>query len=288
MSIWNGAASAGIGAATGILSMIGQRERENRAMENQKELMGIQLGHQQRLNKQGADLQYEMWKKTNFPAQIKMLDEAGLSRGLFYGMSGAGGTTVGNQGGGNASGGNAPAPQPMEIQNMLQAAATKSQIELQKAQAEKIKEEAKDKKLDNVTKERFGQEADMIEAQNRKSKALQEGYYLYETLQGGEREHAIDSNFVRYMNNEHALKEVERRIAQVTEQDEKAQMRYRTASAALDAKLKQANINLTNEQSRKVWHDIWQGWTNAGFKGLSEIVNTAILKNAGKFLKGRR
>lgn len=144
MSIWDGAASAGIGATTAMLSMIGQRKREDRAMENQKELMGLQFGHQQKLNKQGSDLQYQMWKKTNFPAQVAMLEEAGLSTGLMYGMSGAGGTT-GSQSGGSAASGNAPAPQPMDIDNMVAAAQTAADVKLKEAQARNLNVDA-DKK----------------------------------------------------------------------------------------------------------------------------------------------
>ena len=134
-----GIGSAGIGAATGILSMLGQKGREKRAMKNQQKLMGVQFQNQKDLNLQGHDLQFDMWKKTNYPAQMEMLKEAGLNPALMYGMSGGGGTTAGSQGGGSAQGGNAPAPQPMEIGNMLQAS-------LLKAQKENIEADTENKK----------------------------------------------------------------------------------------------------------------------------------------------
>ena len=43
---------AGIGAGAGALSMLGQKQREKRAMQNQEKLMGIQFGNQSALNDQ--------------------------------------------------------------------------------------------------------------------------------------------------------------------------------------------------------------------------------------------
>ena len=109
-------AAAGIQAGAqvggGILSMIGQRKREERAMKNQQKLMGLQMRNQMTLNEQGQKLQMDTWEATNYPAQMKMLEEAGLNPSLLYGKGGSGGVT-GSQGGGSAASGNAPAPQIM-------------------------------------------------------------------------------------------------------------------------------------------------------------------------------
>ena len=130
-----------IGLGSGLIGMLGQNRRERRAMENQETLMGIQSRNQMRLNQQGADLQYDMWKKTNYPAQVEMLKEAGLNPGLIYGSAGAGGTT-GSQSGGSAQSGNAPSPQPIDIQSALNVAMSKAQIEVAKSQANKNDAEA--------------------------------------------------------------------------------------------------------------------------------------------------
>jgi hypothetical protein len=278
---WIGAAA---GAATGLISMLGQRKREKRALKNQKDLMGLQFRNQQALNKQGHQLQLDMWKKTNYPAQMKMLREAGLNPGLLYGQSGGGGTTAGSQGGGSAASGNAPAPQPMELGTALTAAQTASAIELQKAQSRKLRADARNQELDNVTKERFGQSADIVEAQNRHQKGLQEGQYLYNTISKGTfgKEHTQHSNYTKMLENEFVLQSVEARIREETEHERKQQAAYNTMNMALDARLKEANIDLTREQERKIWHDIWQGWTNSGFNGLSKIINGVLLKNGIK------
>lgn len=126
----------------GIIGMVGQRQREKRAMNNQKELMDIQHRNQQRLNQQGFDLQKRMWDETNYEAQMEHIKNAGLNPALMYGMSGGGGTTTGSQGGGSATGGQAPAPQQMPTMDIQQSLMMKAQLDLMRAQANKTKAEA--------------------------------------------------------------------------------------------------------------------------------------------------
>ena len=101
------AANMGASAVGGAIGMIGEGARYRRNMKGQKNLMDIQQQNQMALNQQGHKLQMDMWKKTNYPAQIAMLKEAGLNPALMYGSAGQGGTT-GSQGGGSAAGGAVP------------------------------------------------------------------------------------------------------------------------------------------------------------------------------------
>jgi len=93
-------------------------QRNRRAYEQEKNLMGIQQQNQYALNRQGHDLQMDMWNKTNYGAQVKHMKDAGLNPALMYKGAGAGGTT-GSQTGGGAGGGSAPMPKQMNIANML-------------------------------------------------------------------------------------------------------------------------------------------------------------------------
>ena len=79
-------------------------------------------------------------EKTNYPAQMAMLKEAGLNPGLIYGHAGSGGVT-GSPAGGSAAIGNAPAPLPwpLDIGSAMMLAA---QIKLMQAQAKKTEAEA--------------------------------------------------------------------------------------------------------------------------------------------------
>lgn len=125
--------NTGAEAVSGILGMIGQRAREERTMQHQQELMDVQFGHQRELDKYGSDLQFEMWKKTNYPAQVEMLKEAGLNPALLYSKGGPGGVT-GSQTGGSAAGASAPMPQPfpMELGNAIKMGAETALLIAQK------------------------------------------------------------------------------------------------------------------------------------------------------------
>ena len=95
--------------------------------------MEQQYLNQRQLNLQGHQLQMDMWNKTNYPAQMAMLKEAGLNPALMYGMSGGGGTTTGSQGGGSAAGGQAGM---LDIGSALSAAKLAAEVENIKAQTE--------------------------------------------------------------------------------------------------------------------------------------------------------
>lgn len=140
-----GIIGAGAQGATTALGMLTQNLREQRAMKNQQKLMAIQMKNQQELNKQGQELQMKTWQETNYPAQMSMLKEAGLNPALIYGQKGAGGATTGSQGGGSAQSGSAPAPQNMNIGNMVEAAKVAAETALLKAQKENIEADTEKK-----------------------------------------------------------------------------------------------------------------------------------------------
>ncbi len=131
--------------------------------KRQKELMGIQLENQKELNKQGRDIQMDMWNRTNYGAQVRHMKEAGLSPGLIYGNSGGGGTTTGSQGGGSAASGGAPNRAQIGIEGMMAG----HQIELMKAQARKLNAEAQNQEggvRDNLQAE-YDRKLEEIEGQ---------------------------------------------------------------------------------------------------------------------------
>lgn len=154
------------------LGMLGQRSRNQRAMNQQRDLMDHQAQNQETmnrkayerqrmLNQQGNEMQYDMWKKTNFPAQVGMMKEAGLNPAMMYGMGGAGGSTTGSQSGGSAptgsaAGGNAPQQPNMDMQNLLLGAQIeniKADTGLKQANAENTGEGTKGLAIDNAMKE---------------------------------------------------------------------------------------------------------------------------------------
>ena len=148
-----------LGMMQGAFNMLGAGQQHRR----QKELMDIQFGNQQALNRQGHQLQMDMWNKTNYGAQLEHMKKAGLNPALMYGMSGGGGTTAGSQGGGSASGGNAVQMHPMDMANMAlidaerklkeaQARELDSKTGVNEAQTKKIGAEFKNVGADTIKK----------------------------------------------------------------------------------------------------------------------------------------
>lgn len=119
------------------LGMLGGNWQAQNQYDRQRRLMGLQNRYQQALNQQGHDLQFDMWNKTNYGAQVKHMLEAGLNPALMYGSAGQGGTT-GSQGGGQAGGGQAASESVMDLGNML----VQRQGDLLKAQTAKANAEA--------------------------------------------------------------------------------------------------------------------------------------------------
>ena len=245
----NNLVAAGIGAASGLIGMIGQRKREKRAMANQMSLMDKQQAGQEYLNRQGHELQYEMWKKTNYPAQVAMMEEAGINPATLYGNSGAGGTTTGSQGGGSAASGNAPAPQPILMGEAIKAALAASQIKLADSQAEKNKAEADSISGKEGTVGSSQIKANLADVLNKESltQLNRLGYEIgYET-----KADQIDRAFyeVEYLAAQKGLTETQTELA-----------KEKVATEGISRQLMRANIKLSKAQIEKMVQDIKQGW----------------------------
>lgn len=112
----------------GVQQLFGNANADKQ-MRNSKSLMD----YQQRL-------QYEMWLKTNYSAQVEQMKAAGINPALLYGMSGGGGQTTGN----------ASATAPMQsLPSMgMGLGQVALQAQLQKAQIENIKADTAKKNVE--------------------------------------------------------------------------------------------------------------------------------------------
>jgi hypothetical protein len=163
-------ASAGIGAGTTLAQSGIQMQQGKKGHERNKELMDIQLANQQALNQQGHNLQYEQWLRTNYPEQVEQLKKAGLNPSLLYGKAGTQGGTTGSQGGGQASSGSYSHAPYMDMSTMMTGAQIQKileEVEMLKAQREK---------LETVDTDKVKSEIDKIiaETENEKVKTLGE------------------------------------------------------------------------------------------------------------------
>lgn len=263
-----------IGIGLGVAQQVGQGIF-SQGQANQ------QYQNQQNLNLQNQKIQQENWDYTNYENQRKHIEAAGLNVGMMYGMSGGGGATTG--GGSGGSTGQATTPQSQDYMGMiLGAKQTESTIKLQEAQARKLHADAEAAEMDADTKKHYGKDADMYEAENRRKRAEAEGIVQHGTVAQEGNGIENETRAMRNLRNENQIKDIETRIKTETEEVVKEQMAQDLINSQLDEKLKEAGIELTQEQTRKLWHDIWQGWTNAGFNGLGKIINGAILSKMGR------
>lgn len=142
------ATQTGQQALGGIMGlMMGNYERKKQ-LEQQQKLQQLQITGQKEMTDYQRQSQMQMWKDTNYPAQVQMLKQAGLNPALLYGMSGGGGTTAastpGNVTGGQASG---------VMTNPAQMAATSAQLGLMRAQTRDLNASAATKEADLPVKE---------------------------------------------------------------------------------------------------------------------------------------
>mgnify|MGYP006428449389 CR=1 FL=1 len=239
---------------TGI-GMLAQNSRAKKQHNRQKELMGIQLGNQKNLNKQGHELQMDMWNKTNYGAQKEHMLEAGLNPALMYGMSGGGGATTGSQGGGSAQGGNASAP--MDIGNALQ-------MGLMEAQIENIKADTKDK-LSKVPV-------------NHSTTNLNNAIANLKNVESNKIDE--EANRLKEQTRELAIKN---EINEATKDEQIKTIELNAINGAIKNALDKANKRLSDEKLREVSHEIKRKWTETGIKGIQTILNGVIgLTGAGK------
>ena len=123
----------------GLQSINSQRQQDYN-----KETMALQFGYNSMMQQQGQRNNKEMWDYTNYENQRKHMENAGLNPALMYGMGGGGGSsTSGAQGSAtNAVGGNEVQSGAAATGMALQMAQLESQIEVNKAQANKLNADA--------------------------------------------------------------------------------------------------------------------------------------------------
>lgn len=267
-------------AMTGIKAM-GQNSRERKAMQNQKELMDVQFRNQQALNQQGADLQLQQWKDTNYEAQMKELKKAGLNPSLIYGMGGAGGATAGSQGGGIASGGQAPQPQQLDMAQTMQ-------LGLMKAQKENIEADTENKKANTegtgMNTENTSFDLDIKRKLEEWTVKAGNATLRAETAESKNKAHDVMSKFMGEtgsddMDNYDYGNKREKKYEEIQKGEITRQQRERIATELMKAneELTKAKKELTEEQINQIWHTIRQNWSKVGIDGTLGLIKSLTM-----------
>jgi len=129
-----------------ILGQLMAQANDARQMQQQQRLMEQQMYGSMRLTDYNQKAALQMWKDTNYSAQMEEMKKAGLNPGLMYKQGGAGGHVAVTPG--SVTGGQAPhggGEQMMGVQLAMQMQQTQADVELKKAQANLANTEANKK-----------------------------------------------------------------------------------------------------------------------------------------------
>lgn len=133
------------GAVTPFISKWLEGNQDERQLEQQEKLQGLQLRGAKEMADYNQQKQLEMWQKTGYEAQKKQMEAAGLNPALMYGMGGGGGQSTGVPGTMMPSSSSPGDPNAGVSNNMAmmmmsaQKAVLESQAEKNTAEAEKIR-----------------------------------------------------------------------------------------------------------------------------------------------------
>ena len=134
----------GIGAGLGLL--LG-KENDRRQINQQQKLTDMQVQAQKNLTDYNRASQLQMWKDTNYGAQVQQMKQAGINPALLYGGGGGGGTTA-NVSTGSVSGASAP----VGGHEAIDVAGMGIQYQLLEAQKANIEADTKLKEADAANK----------------------------------------------------------------------------------------------------------------------------------------
>ncbi|AXH75319.1 MAG: DNA pilot protein [Microviridae sp.] len=157
------------------MGLVLEKHNDKRQLRQQQKLQDLQISGEKQMTDYNMSKQLQMWKDTNYPAQVDQLKQAGLNPGLLYGMSGGGATTTGNANG-NVQGAEAPKGGAEVLQEQSMG------IQLQLLQAQKANIEANTNKTNVEAQKTAGVDTEKTKtetaslAQGIKNQKAQEKY----------------------------------------------------------------------------------------------------------------
>lgn len=235
------------------------KKAEKRQDTYQRGLADYQVMKQNDMNEQARKTNMKYWEDTNYSAQRKQMEKAGLNVGLMYGMGGGAGGTTGNAGGSAGQGSvqtHAPDAQGamqgtgMAIMNTLQAEMMKAQIENVKADTQNKVEGTAGISADSKTK---GLQANLTE----ETYEAQLNKIIGEARSAGSKG-TVDRESIDYRIKQEELKAI--------------QMGIEVKAKELGLELTEAEIKETEAKIQKIVAEI------ANMKDLTEAKQLEILQ----------
>lgn len=242
-------------AAGGVMGLGLGALNDNRQLKQQGRLLSQQQKFDREQMQYQNELQFDMWNKTNYSAQVEQMKKAGLNPALLYGMGGGGGTTTGQA---NAGVHAAAAPSGGgEIMGMLQMRTQEASIKLMEAQAEKAKAEAA--KASGVDTREGQSRIDL----NSVNAAIQQVEYKIKS-QTAEETMLLIENSLQEQNNRLTEAVRNNSIGQALYETTIKQAQENLVQTGLQNALLKADTKLTYKKIWEISEKVAQGW-----KGLS-------------------
>lgn len=264
----------GLAGASALLGNIGAKKREERQMANQRELMSLSTGYQEQLNRQGQKLAMDTWRQTSYPAQVKMMMEAGLNPGLMYGSAGAGGTTSAGSGG-SAPGGAVQQGNPMEMGLINQSRLANAQVENVEAQTRKTNVET-DKMAGVDTEESKARTLNLTQG-TKNMKAQEELLKVQKELENWNVE------FMKYSFQD-SIDKIGYEAKKLAEDYKETAIRNQINGATIDEQIRQIELNAVNTLLDNALKKAQANYTDAERSALSRriVQDYEKLINEGK------
>lgn len=242
------------GTLGGIMGLALGSIENKRQIKQQKKLQALQIQGQKDMTDYNWQKQLDMWKATNYGAQMEQLKNAGLNPGLIYGMGGTGGATTGNASG-NVQGATAMksegAAMGMTAMNLGLMGAQKELIE---AQAEKTRAE-----IPNLAKT-----GENIQANTELTKIETRLKNIDSQIKGRTIEDAIDiiTAEAGKATYDVLITQRQNQIEQATVEATMQKIQSEAIGAALNNILTKEHINVQKATIDKIAAEIAQGWTH--------------------------
>lgn len=230
------------GAVVGGMMDAGAQANQNRQTGQWQHQQNI---HEQKMMDKAYNMNFDMWKRTNYGAQVAEMKAAGLNPALMYKGSGAGGTL------GNASASPRSAPQASSINNTPQMMAIGMEVENKMAQNELLK--AQTEKAKAEANKIAGVDTD-------KSKAETIGIDLDNKFKDSNYNTAIDTakQMLDKLKIDTKQAVAENKITEATSENQIKLAEQNVAESIARQWMISSNISLNDEQKKKIQTEVWK------------------------------
>lgn len=230
------------GAGMGLL--LGPYNDE-RQMRQQERFQRMEIEGAKEMALFNQKQQMKMWEDTNYLAQRRQLEKAGMSVGLLYGKGGQGGSLQATPG--SVSAGKAERPQEMGmgLQLGMQSAMMKAQIALTQAQAKNLEADTANK--EGVQRENVAASTEVLkhEATLKRIASELQNETLWDQVEAIRNANDIS---VEQITKERA----EAGVADATKDERIKQITMQSTEQSLRIAQQKGDLKLTNEQIKKV------------------------------------